>query len=170
MTPRVIRSARRTLALEVTAGGEVLLRAPYRASEQDIRRFFESHRDWLARQLARQTQHEQLYPPLTKEETEALRRRAQKELPPLVRHWASIMGVTPTAVKITAAKRRFGSCSGKNGLCFSLYLLRYPPQAVEAVVVHELSHIRHKNHSDAFYAEVERWLPDYRRRIELLRK
>ena len=47
--------------------------------------------------------------------------------------------------------------------------MQYPPEAVEAVVVHELAHIRHKNHGAAFYAEVERYLPDYRQRAALLR-
>ena len=79
------------------------------------------------------------------------------------------MGLAPTAVKITSARTRFGSCSSKNSLCFSLYLMQYPPEAIDAVVVHELCHMRHRNHSPAFYAEVERWLPDYREREKLLK-
>ena len=79
------------------------------------------------------------------------------------------MGVTPTGVKITAARSRFGSCSGKNSLCFSLYLMEYPEEAAEAVVVHELAHIRHHDHSPAFYAEVAKVLPDYKERMKLLK-
>ena len=84
-------------------------------------------------------------------------------------HYAEWMGVTPTGVKITGAKTRFGSCSAKNSLCFSLYLMAYPDAAVDYVVVHELAHIRHKNHSPAFYAEVARVMPDYRERRKLLK-
>ena len=80
------------------------------------------------------------------------------------------MGLAPAAVKITAARTRFGSCSSQNTLCFSLYLMQYPSEAIDAVVVHELCHMRHRNHSGAFYAEVERWLPDYRAREALLKK
>jgi predicted metal-dependent hydrolase len=80
------------------------------------------------------------------------------------------MGVAPTGVKITSARTRFGSCSGKNSLCFSLYLMEYPEDAIDAVVVHELAHIRHKDHSPAFYAEVERWMSDYRQRAKLLKQ
>ena len=79
------------------------------------------------------------------------------------------MGVQPTGVKITAARTRFGSCSTKNSLCFSLRLMRYPDECVDYVVVHELAHIRHKNHSRAFYQEVARYLPDYAAREAKLR-
>ena len=91
-------------------------------------------------------------------------------LPGRVAYWAQRMGVQPAVVTITAARTRYGSCSGKNRLSFSLYLMDCPPAAIEYVVVHELAHIRHHDHSPAFYAEVERYLPDWRARRELLKK
>ena len=81
----------------------------------------------------------------------------------------AIVGVQPAGITITAARTRFGSCSGKNRLSFSLYLMAYPPDAIEYVVVHELAHIRHHDHSPAFYREVETYLPDWKRRRDLLR-
>ena len=105
------------------------------------------------------------------EETlEALRQQAKAYLPGRVALWAKRMGLAPAAVKITSARTRFGSCSSKGSLCFSLYLMQYPTAAIDAVVVHELCHMRHHDHSPAFYAEVERWLPDYRQREKLLKK
>ena len=80
------------------------------------------------------------------------------------------MGVQPTGITVTAARTRFGSCSGKNRLSFSLYLMAYPETAIEYVVVHELAHIRHHDHSPAFYREVEAYLPDWRARRALLRR
>ena len=120
-------------------------------------------------QQARQSQRLAEHPPLSREEQEALRQRARQVLPPMVKLWAQRMGVTPTGVKITAAQTRFGSCSGKDSLCFSLHLMEYPLEAAEAVVVHELAHIRHKNHGPDFYALVRRTLPDYDSRIKLLK-
>jgi predicted metal-dependent hydrolase len=73
-------------------------------------------------------------------------------------------------VKITAARKRFGSCSGRNGLCFSLYLMQYPPEAIDYVVVHELAHITHKNHSPAFHSLIARYLPDHKARRAMLKK
>ena len=165
----VIRSRRRTLALQVTKDCRVVVRAPVYAAGDDIDRFVAEHEAWLTAQLARQVQRLTPHPPRSPEEPEALRHQARQTLPPLVHSWARQMGVTPTGVKITAARSRFGSCSGKNSLCFSLYLMEYPEEAAEAVVVHELAHIRHKNHGPDFYALVRGTLPDYDARIKLLK-
>ena len=101
---------------------------------------------------------------------EELRRRAREYLPARVEHFSRIMGLVPAAVRITAAKPRFGSCSGKNSICFSCRLMQYPDAAVDYVVVHELAHIVHKNHGKDFYRLVASVLPDYRERRALLRK
>lgn len=165
----VIRSRRRTLALQVTREAQVVVRAPMHASREEIHRFVSAHEDWLAAHITRQAQYLAQHPPLSPQEQEHLRQKARQLLPPLVHQWAQHMGVEPTGMKITSARSRFGSCSGKNSLCFSLYLMEYPPLAVEAVVVHELAHILHKNHSPDFYALVRQTLPDYDARIRLLR-
>ena len=165
----VIRSRRRTMALQVTREGQVVVRAPIYAARGDIHRFVTEHEAWIAAPQARQSQRLAEHPPLSREEQEALRQRAREALPPMVKLWAQRMGVTPTGVKITAAQTRFGSCSGKDSLCFSLHLMEYPMEAAEAVVVHELAHIRHKNHGPDFYALVRRTLPDYDSRIKLLK-
>ena len=166
----LIRSKRRTLAVEITRDGRVVVRAPQRMAQTVIDTFLASRADWIATHLQRRQQHLENHPPLTEQEIAALRKKAKAVLPEKVQHWAQRMGVQPTGVKITSARTRFGSCSGKNSLCFSLYLMNYPEAAIDAVVVHELAHIRHKNHSSAFYAEVERWLPDYRQRAKLLKR
>ena len=165
----LIRSSRRTMALEITRDGRLLVRAPQRAPQAVIDRFVASHADWIAAHLEKQRQRAQAHPPLTEDELAALRQKARDILPGRVAHYAEWMGVTPTGVKITGAKTRFGSCSAKNSLCFSLYLMAYPDAAVDYVVVHELAHIRHKTHSPAFYAEVARVMPDYRERRKLLK-
>ena len=166
---QLIRSNRRTIALQITRDARVVVRAPLYASEADIRRFVESQRAWIESHLARQRAHSAACPAPTPEEESALRIRAKAVLPGKVAHWAAVMGVQPTGVKITAARTRFGSCSAKDSLCFSLRLMRYPDECVDYVVVHELAHIRHKNHSRAFYQEVARYLPDYAAREAKLR-
>ena len=155
---RVVRSRRRTVALQVDQTGSVVVRAPMALPAEEIRTFVEKHETWIRRQQQRQARYRAEHPELTPQEQEALRQQAKAHLPQRVAYWAGVMGVRPTGIRITSARTRFGSCSGKNSLCFSLYLMAYPPEAIEYVVVHELAHIRHKNHSPAFYAEVERCL------------
>ena len=165
----IIRSRRRTVALEVTREEKVLVRAPLRMPQTEIDRFVAAHAAWLEKAQARVAARQAAHPPLTEEQREALRQTAKALLPQRVAHYAAVMGVTPASVRITSAKTRFGSCSGKNGLCFSLYLMQYPQEAIDYVVVHELAHIRHHDHSPAFYAEVAKVLPDYKARMKLLK-
>ncbi len=166
----LVRSQRRTLAVEITRDGRVVVRAPQRMPQSVIDAFVSSHAGWISAHLQRRQQKIAAHPELSAAEVEVLRQKAKAVLPQKVSYWAQRMGVTPTGVKITSARTRFGSCSGKNSICFSLYLMTYPEAAIDAVVVHELAHIRHKNHSSAFYAEVERYLPDYRARAKLLKQ
>ena len=165
----VIRSRRRTMALEVTRDGHVVVRAPNRTSNETIASFVTSHEKWLKRALERRIAHSAAHPEPTEAERAALIARAKAELPPRVEYWSAVMGLKPSGVKITSARTRFGSCSVKNSLCFSWYLMRYPDAAIDYVVVHELAHIRHHDHSPAFYALVERYLPDWRERMKLLK-
>ena len=166
----LIRSARRTLGLEITPACEVVVRAPLRCSQRQIDRFVAEHRDWIEGKLALQQRRAAWRAAMepTPEQERELRRQAADVLPQRVAYYAPQMGVSPTGIKITSARTRFGSCNGKNSLCFSWRLMQYPPEAVDYVVVHELAHIRHHNHSRDFWAVVESVLPDYRYRQSLL--
>lgn len=164
----IIRSKRRTIAIQVKCGGDVLVRAPKRLKEQDILTFISSKYDWIIKTVARQKQNKKAAV-FTNEQIDALRQKAKEIIPKRVEHFSGIMGLCPLAVKINSAKTRFGSCSAKNSLNFSLYLMLYPMDAVDYVVVHELAHIKHKNHSKNFYNLIESILPDYKTRIALLK-
>lgn len=96
------------------------------------------------------------------------RKLAREFISEKVVYYSEHMGVTPSAVKISSAKKRWGSCSGKDSLNFSWRLIMAPPQAIEYVVVHELAHIREHNHSQRFWDIVERQMPDYLHRQALL--
>ncbi len=165
----LIRSKRKTMVLQVTKELAVVVRAPRYTPKAEIDRFAAAHADWIAKQMARYAERARAYPEPGEEEWQRLIERARAYIPARVAVFAKEMGVTPNAVKITRAKTRFGSCSAKNSLCFSCLLMRYPQEAVDYVVVHELAHITQKNHSKAFYALIEAVLPDYRLHRALLK-
>lgn len=166
----LVRSRRRTLAVEVARDGRVIVRAPLRLARKRIDEFVADHAGWIEEHQAVQQKRRENHPEPTEAQREDLIRRAKTELPGKVAKYSEIMGLYPTGITITGAEHRFGSCSGKNRICFSWRLMQYPEEAIDYVVVHELAHIRHKDHSKAFYACVEQVLPDWRERRKLLRE
>lgn len=166
----MIRSGRKTLAIEVTRDGRVVVRAPLRLSRKRIDAFVAEHEAWICAHLDIQRKRRENHPEPTEEQREALIRLAKEILPGKVERFGAVMGLHPTGLTITGAQKRFGSCSAKNRICFSWRLMMYPEEAVDYVVVHELAHIRHKDHSRAFYACVEEVLPDWRERRAMLKE
>lgn len=164
----LIRSDRRTLALEITREGGVVVRAPRRCPQGEIDRVLKSRADWIAVRTERQKERIAARPEPDGVLRAALAEKAAEELPARVARYAGRMGLAPAGVSITGARKRFGSCSAKNRLCFSWRLMQYPDEAVDYVVVHELAHIVHKNHGPQFYALIASVLPDYKARRKLL--
>lgn len=165
----VLRSDRRTLALEVKADGSVIVRAPRRMPQARIEAFVAAHDGWIEKSVKAQKERAARHPDPEGRAGE-LRQKAAEILPGKVEYFARLTGLTPASVRVTGAKTRFGSCSPRNGLCFSYRLMDYPEDAIDYVVLHEICHIRHKNHSAAFYALIARFMPDYKNRAAMLKK
>ena len=166
----LIRSRRRTLSLEVARDGRIIVRAPLRLAEREIARFVAERADWIAQAQEKQRLRREAHPEPDAARQAELVEQACRVLPRKVAHYAEVMGLYPAGVRITGARTRFGSCSGKNRLCFSWRLMDYPEAAVDYVVVHELAHIVHKNHGAQFWALVARYMPDYKARRAMLRR
>ena len=172
---QLIQSRRKTVSIEITRDLALLVRAPLQMPKQAVHDFVLRHRKWIETHLERAAAageaaaQDGMRRELSPEALQALSGKARTVISERVRYYSALMELTPSAVKITSARTRFGSCSGKNSLCFSCRLLLYPEAAVDYVVVHELAHIRHKNHGREFYALIARYLPDYKERIALLK-
>ncbi|XOB61093.1 M48 family metallopeptidase [Campylobacterota bacterium DY0563] len=91
---------------------------------------------------------------------------AQKMIPKLVNEYSELMQLFPSAIKFRKNKRTWGSCNYKNELNFNTLLMKFPIPLIEYVVVHELAHIKHKNHSKRFWNCVEEYCPDYKEKIK----
>ena len=165
----LIRSSRRTLAVQITEDGEIVVRAPRLYSRHKIDKFIEEHAGWIEKSLAEQQKRKDGKAELSDGDIKKLKKLAGEILPKKTEYYAGIMGVTYSGVKITSAQKRFGSCSGKNGICYSYMLMLYPEEAIDYVVVHELAHTVHHNHSAKFYSLVADILPDYKSREKLLK-
>lgn len=86
---------------------------------------------------------------------------AEQKLQDKAKRYAAIVGVEPAGVGIKTFKSRWGSCSAKGKIDFNWKIIMAPNRMVDYVVVHELCHLKHHDHSPKFWKEVERVLPDY---------
>lgn len=163
------RQKRKTLSLQINDDLTLTVKAPFFVTKQEIDKFVLNHTDWLEKKLGQLQEREKIKANLTDEKIAELKEKAVRIIPQRVEYYSHLMGLVPTGVKITSAQKRFGSCSGKNSLCFSYILMLYPIRAIDYVVVHELAHIRHHNHSREFYKLIEKYMPDYKQRIKILR-
>jgi predicted metal-dependent hydrolase len=87
-----------------------------------------------------------------------------------VAYYAPKVGVTPRAVNVRELGHRWGSCSATGNLAFHWKCMMAPPTIIDYVVAHELCHLQHLEHTDAFWNEVDKVIPQYRERKEWLRK
>ena len=162
----VIRTNRRTISLEITASGQVLVRAPRLMPETEIHAFVESKKSWLTKHLQKKAKDMELLQEegrFTEQELKKLTKLAKQVIPEKVSYYARLMGVTYGRISIRKQKTRWGSCSREGNLNFNCLLMMAPPEVLDYVVVHELSHRLEMNHSVRFWTQVEKVLPDYRK-------
>ncbi|MGI6721018.1 MAG: M48 family metallopeptidase [Anaerovoracaceae bacterium] len=160
----VIRSGRKSLAIEVTAEGRVVVRAPYKAKLEMIESFLHEKRGWIERSLSkvkRRRQAAAALEPLTPGDVEQLTEKAKLLIPLRVAHYAGIVGVSYGRITVRCQKTRWGSCSSGGNLNFNCLLMLAPPKVLDYVVVHELCHRKQMNHSEAFWQEVEKVIPEH---------
>ena len=172
MDYEIIRSRRKTLSVQIR-NNKVTVRAPLRTTDAEIRLFLEKHRAWLEKHLLKARAAEQAKAgirKLTKEEINGLKKQAKKILPERAAYWAPIIGVKYNRIAVRCQKTRWGSCSAQGNLNFNCLLMLTPPGVIDSIVVHELCHLKHMNHSKRFYAEVEKALPEYREHQKWLKE
>ena len=165
----LIRSNRKSLALQVKADGSVIVRAPPRIAERRIEPFAADHWDWVEKQRQRLSRQRENARRITEEERQEGIRKAKEIIPRRAACFAARMGVSYGRITIREQKTRWGSCSQKGNLNFNWKLVLMPPEILDYVVVHELAHRKEMNHSPRFWAVVEKELPDYRKRREELK-
>ncbi|MCK9996026.1 MAG: M48 family metallopeptidase [Candidatus Krumholzibacteria bacterium] len=99
-----------------------------------------------------------------------LRRLARQDLTERTAIWADRIGLFPRKVIVGERTSRWGSCSARGTLSFCYRLVMAPPEAVDAVVAHEICHLAHLNHSRRFYSLLDRVCPDHRESMKWLRE
>ena len=161
----IIHSNRKTLSIQLKSG-EIIARAPLRMKDKEIYSFIESKKTWIEKNLAKMEERQKVLDevqPFTVDEIKALVEKAKTIIPERVRYYAPRIGVTYNRITIRCQRTRWGSCSSKGNLNFNCLLALFPNEVIDSVVVHELCHRKHMNHSPQFYAEIEKVFPEYKK-------
>ena len=186
MNVKIIRSNRKTLAIQINPDLSVTVRAPIYASQREIGRILKEKEGWIQKHIEKireqEAKRKEMYGEkgeygksaereyLSNEEIHKLAEKALEYIPKRVSYFAKQIGVTYGKITIRNQKTRWGSCSSKGNLNFNCLLMLTPPEVIDYVVVHELCHRKEMNHSGAFWAEVEKVLPDYKEQVKWLKE
>ena len=158
----VIRSARKTAQLRISEEGKVEMRVPLHFPYAQIVQFLEQNAETIEKRLREIRAHRkemEQYPSFSMREIQEMADRALKWIPERVAYYAKRMGVTFGRITIRNQKTRWGSCAETGNLNFNCLLMEMPENVRDSVIIHELAHRRHMNHSADFYAEVYRQMP-----------
>ncbi len=164
------RSNRKTMSIKITPDGKIIVSVPNATTRQRADEFVCVNKKWIdsaLKKTALRKQNADRYK-ISAEDIPVYIQKAQEYLPARTKYWAEIMDLQPSYVHITKAEKRYGSCNAKKGICFSYRVMAYPPEVIDYVIIHELAHIKHLDHSAAFYKLVEKYMPDYRKKQNIL--
>lgn len=164
----LIRSNRRSFSISISPDGQITVRVPMRATQKEISHLLIEKRIWIVTKYleVQEKQRNRPVSELTDTQRLALEKRyiaaAKEYFPKRVAYFHQFTGGYYDRITIRDQKTRWGSCSARGTLSFNWRLMLAPPAILDYVVVHELCHLTHMNHSAAFWQKVESVYPDYR--------
>ncbi len=164
----VIKSRRKTCSLNISPDGGLTLRVPLNTSGREIRHILLEKQHWIITHYLEALERAKSRPVSGLSETQraALEKRyiaaAKEYFPKRAAYFQSLTGGEYHRITIRDQKTRWGSCSAKGTLNFNWRLMLAPPAVLDYVVVHELCHLTHMDHSPAFWQAVADVCPDYR--------
>ena len=162
MEVSVIRSKRKSVSIQIKDGA-VIVRAPKWMRDKDIDRFLHMKKDWIEKHLEKYEERKKNLTPFTEDEIKELTRKAKQIIPERVSLYAEKIGVSYNRITIRHQKTRWGSCTSLGNLNFNCLLVLFPEEVLDSIVVHELCHRKHMNHSREFYKEIEKAFPEYKK-------
>ena len=148
-----VRSLRsRSIRLSVRPDRAIRLTYPLFVHQKDAIAFAESKAEWILKTRMRLEERRATIPTITRAEAKELLNCARGYLPVALARLAKEHGFNYSSLRLTSARTRWGSCNGKNGISLSIFIMRLPIHLREFIILHELCHTRHHNHSAAFHA------------------
>jgi predicted metal-dependent hydrolase len=143
---------------------------PYEVSFKKAIQFAQSKAGWIKRYLKKMKQYETEFSANSKADDGIDKVEAKNQLTRKLRQLAEIHGFSYNRVFIRNQKTRWGSCSSKNNISLNMKLTRLPDELIEYVILHELVHTRKKDHSIAFWVEMDKLVGNGKQMASRLRK
>lgn len=162
----VRRSKRKSAAIKITADMQIVVFVPLYVSDNEIERMVISKSKWIDEHMLKvqsTIDERSKLEKKTSEQIKELADQAVEYIPKRVKYYAEKENFVYNKITIKNLVSRWGSCSTKGNLNFNCLLMLTPDYVIDYIVVHELCHLREMNHSEKFWAEVEKIMPDYQR-------
>jgi len=158
----IVYSKRKSIAICVKSNGEVIVKSPKYVSKKIIDDFVNSKSEWIYKVQGKIKNSLQNKIVIDSKKELELKKKAVESIDKKVRYYSKLIDVEPRKIVIGNARSYWGYCDIKNNINFSWRLMLASDKAIDYVVVHELTHIKHPNHSKKFWSEVEKIIPDYK--------
>ena len=156
----VIRSNIKNTYIQIK-DGKVIVKAPKRVSDKYIKEVVSEKEKWILKKLEEEKNRK-----IQEEQEEPIKREDLLELKEIINEsahkFAKSIGEYPNKITIKDMKYAWGSCTGKRNIAINMKLARKKREIIEYVVLHELCHLKHMNHSKEFWALVESNMKDYK--------
>lgn len=162
----VRRSKRKSAAIKITADMQIVVYVSLYVSDNQIERMVISKSKWIDEHMLKvqsTIDERSKLEKITFEQVKELADQAVEYIPKRVKYYAEKENFVYNKITIKNLVSRWGSCSTKGNLNFNCLLMLTPDYVIDYIVVHELCHLREMNHSEKFWAEVEKIMPDYQR-------
>lgn len=155
----------KNIRIRVKEDSKVAVSLPYFVAYDEALRFLVTKRDWVKEQMTKLVKFK-VDPDVKTALEKALRTRARAYLPGRLEELANKHGLKYRKISIRNTKTRWGSCSHENNINLCIHLMKLPDELIDYVLLHELTHTIHKNHSREFWAKLSELLGENAKTID----
>ncbi|MBU1446285.1 M48 family metallopeptidase [Patescibacteria group bacterium] len=170
----ILTSKRKTVSISIEKNGTVTIRAPYRINGRHLDDILAAKKEWILRKIenmkTREEKASKMARNLNENDLKELKNKARVTLERKTFEIAQKYNFSYGKIRLSSARRRWGSCSSKNNLSFNWKIIFAPDTVIDYLVAHEIAHTIHKNHQKSFWTLVEELHPDHKKSRKWLKE